>query len=323
MDHFQEVVVRREITQSGTLRDSETIQDTAKVGLGSRSISVGLDTQTTTGRTAEETVSGSGTVRHRISFGGVSGLMRQFLKSFAPKRFWILLDEWTGIPVDLQPFLAEMLRKLFFGQPQVTVRIAAIPHRTNWRIPGNQGQYLGIEVGAELFCLLDLDEFVVFPARTGAEHADRSRLFFQNLIFRHLNYALSTMELKALPDIAVMMSLLFTQVTAHDELVRAAEGVPRDAPCPVRRPFRPRPGGGRQVRCAARPANRPPGCSSRRRSAAARRRSARTTRPVVQERVPSVALSSDRQGETPLRRPTFAAARIASRNGMAMQLPPR
>ncbi len=229
MDHFQEVVVRREITQSGTLRDPETIQDTAKVGLGSTSISVGLDTQTTTGRTAEETVSGSGTVRHRISFGGVSGLMRQFLKSFASKRFWILLDEWTGIPVDLQPFLAEMLRKLFFGQPQVTVRIAAIPYRTNWRIPGDQGQYLGIEVGAELFCLLDLDEFVVFPARTGAEHADRSRLFFQNLIFRHLNYALSTMELKALPDIAVMMSLLFTQVTAHDELVRAAEGVPRDA----------------------------------------------------------------------------------------------
>jgi len=229
MDHFQEVVVRREITQSGTLKDSKSVEDKAKIGLSPKDITAGLEANTTTGRSTEETVSGSGQIRHRISFGGVSGLMRQFLQGFTSKRFWILLDEWSGIPLDLQPFLAEMLRKLFFGIPQVTVRIGAIPHRSNWRIPGDQGQYLGVEVGAELFSLLDLDEFVVFPARTGAEQALRSRTFFQNLIFRHLNYALSTAGLPALPDISTMMSLLFTQVTALNELVRAAEGVPRDA----------------------------------------------------------------------------------------------
>ncbi|WP_141681756.1 ORC-CDC6 family AAA ATPase [Mycobacterium malmoense] len=233
LDHFREVVVRKEIAQSDTLRDSQTIEDTAKgeakLGLGAASLSLGLGSQTTTGRSADQTVSGSGPIRHRISFGGISGLMRQFLDGFASKRFWILLDEWSGIPLDLQPFLAEMIRKLFFGHHQVTVRIGAIPHRTNWRVPGDQGQYLGIEVGAELFWLLDLDEFVVFPARTGVEQARRSRVFFQNLIFRHLNYALSTMESQPLPDISAMMSLLFTQVTALNELVRAAEGVPRDA----------------------------------------------------------------------------------------------
>lgn len=229
MDHFQEVVVRKEITQSGTLRDSQTAQDTAKLGLGEAGLSLGLDAQTTSGRSAEETVTGSGQVRHRISFGGVSGLMRQFLEGFASKRFWILLDEWSGIPVDLQPFLAEMLRKLFFGVPQVTVRIGAIPHRSKWYIPGEQGQYLGIEVGAELFWLLDLDEFVVFPARTSAEQARRSVKFFKDVIFRHLNYALATTGSDPLPDVPTMMSLLFTQVTALNELVRAAEGVPRDA----------------------------------------------------------------------------------------------
>lgn len=229
MDHFQEVVVRREVTQSGTLRDSEKVVDRTSIGLNIRNPTVGSDTGTTTGRTTEQTVTGSGQVRHRISFGGVSGLMRQFLQGFTSKRFWILLDEWSGVPLDLQPFLAEMLRKLFFGIPQVTVRIGAIPHRSNWRIPGEQGQYLGVEVGAELFSLLDLDEFVVFQARTGIEQARRSQSFFQSLIFRHLNYALSTMGFPPLPDTSAMMSLLFTQVTALNELVRAAEGVPRDA----------------------------------------------------------------------------------------------
>lgn len=225
MDHFQEVVVRKELTQSGTQRASETSEDTAKIGVASGGLSLGLDGQSTTGRSAEETISGSGPVRHRISFGGVTTMMRQFLQGFASKRFWILLDEWSGVPIDLQPFLAEMLRKLFFGLPEVTVRIGAIPHRSNWRIAGEYGQYLGVEVGAELFPLLDLDEFVVFPARTGAEQAHRSRTFFQNLIFRHLNYALSTTGLPALPDIGQMTSLLFTQVTSLNELVRAAEGV--------------------------------------------------------------------------------------------------
>lgn len=229
MDHFQEVVVRREVTQAGTVRDSQTVEDKAKVGLSLGNATAGLDTQTTTGRAIEETVSGSGVVRHRISFGGVTSLMRKFLEGFDSKRFWILLDEWSNIPLDLQPFLAEMLRKLFFGIPQVTIRIGAIPHRSNWRIAGEQGQYLGVEIGAELFSLLDLDEFVVFPARTGAEQARRSRLFFQNLIFRHLNYALSMTGVTPLPDTSTMMPLLFTQVTALNELVRAAEGVPRDA----------------------------------------------------------------------------------------------
>ncbi len=229
MDHFREVVVKKEITQSGTVKESENVKDAAKLGLGAQGLSAGLGVEAATGHSSELTESGSGSLRHRISFGGVNGLMRRFLASMGPKRFWILLDEWSGVPLDLQPFLAEMLRKLFFGLPQVTVRIGAIPHRSNWRIPGEQGQYLGVEVGAELFPLLDLDEFVVFPARTGAEQARRSRAFFQNLIFRHLNYALSTMKLPPLSSTSEMMSLMFTQVTSLNELVRAAEGVPRDA----------------------------------------------------------------------------------------------
>lgn len=116
----------------------------------------------------------TGVIRQRIHFGGVTQSMRQAIASDDAKRFWLLIDEWSLVPVDLQPYLAEMLRRLFFGIPKVSVRIAAIPHRSEWRIVGERGDYVGVEVGAELFPLVDLDEFVVFPARSREEQAQRS-----------------------------------------------------------------------------------------------------------------------------------------------------
>jgi hypothetical protein len=141
----------------------------------------------------------------------------------------VLFDEWSSLPLDVQPYLAEMLRRVFFGTGKVTARIAAIPHRTNWRVlrPGGSG-YIGLEIGPEIFPVADLDEFVVFPARSREEQATRAASFFKALLFRHINQVLSERDL-ALNNPDQLVSLLFTQVTALQELIRAAEGVPRDA----------------------------------------------------------------------------------------------
>ena len=131
--------------------------------------------------------------------------------------------------MDLQPYLAEMLRRLFFAIPKVSVRIAAIPHRTSWRLTREGGGYIGVEVGAELFPILDLDEFVVFPARNREEQTTRATDFYKRLLTRHLNQALKEQGYDTLENSDQMVRLLFTQTTALQELVRAAEGVPRDA----------------------------------------------------------------------------------------------
>lgn len=145
------------------------------------------------------------------------------------QRFWLLFDEWSGLPVELQPYLGEMLRRIFFNVPKVTVRIAAIPHRTEWRVLRDGGGYTGLEIGAEIFPVLDLDEFVVFPARSRQEQTARATGFFKNLLFRHLDQALADDGRERLADPDEVVRLLFTQLTALQELVRAAEGVPRDA----------------------------------------------------------------------------------------------
>lgn len=171
----------------------------------------------------------TGVIRHRIHFGGVTQSMRQAIEADDAKRFWLLIDEWSGIPIELQPYLAEMLRKLFFGIPKVSVRIAAIPHRSEWRVAGERGDYIGAEIGAELFPLLDLDEFVVFPARSREEQAQRSLSFFRALLFRHVSTAMASMGHEAPGSETELIGSLFTQVTSLQEVIRAAEGVPRDA----------------------------------------------------------------------------------------------
>ncbi len=122
-----------------------------------------------------------------------------------------------------------MLRRLFFGIPKVSVRIAAIPHRSEWRIAGDRGDYIGVEVGAELFPLLDLDEFTVFPARNREEQARRSSSFFRALLFRHISTALVGLGEDPPDSEADLIGSLFTQVTSLQEVIRAAEGAPRDA----------------------------------------------------------------------------------------------
>jgi len=89
--------------------------------------------------------------------------------------------------------------------------------------------YIGVEVGAELFPLLDLDEFVVFPSRSKDEQTSKSTEFFKSLLHRHLNLILTEQGFSPIATPEETVRLLFTQVTALQELVRAAEGVPRDA----------------------------------------------------------------------------------------------
>lgn len=234
LDHFQEVLVAQETEQENTSTDRSSSETTTDVGAGwspgsMPSMKIGAGSSRESAREDGRRTRQTGVVRHRIHFGGVTQSMRQAIEADEAKRFWLLIDEWSGVPIDLQPYLAEMLRRLFFGIPKVSVRIAAIPHRSEWRIAGDLGDYVGAEIGAELFPLLDLDEFVVFPARNREEQAQRSLGFFRALLYRHISTAVVGMGKDPPESEADLIGSLFTQVTSLQELIRAAEGVPRDA----------------------------------------------------------------------------------------------
>lgn len=175
---------------------------------------------------AESRLVERGTRRLHVHFGSIHQILSEFLQALPVSRVWILLDEWSAVPFDLQPLLADLFRRCLFPVRGITVKIGAIEQLSRFRITQPDGGYLGIEVGADVAADVDLDEFMVF-----GNDPDRSKNFFRQLLFRHVRATLVAegreSEAPRTPD--QFVSRGFTQVTAFDELVRAAEGVPRDA----------------------------------------------------------------------------------------------
>lgn len=235
LEHWSQVVVAEKVEQ----KRERSREDASSRGadLGGRASTGGAEVSATVRGGAATRIGEAsslretGMLRYRVHFGAVADYMRKAVDAHPADRIWLLFDEWSGLQTDLQPYLAEMLRRIFFGSPKTVTRIAAIPHRTAWRIPHEDGTsgYTGLETGSEIFPLLDLDEFVVFPARSRREQTRRSTEFFKALLTRHLNAILAEAGKPKLNESDDISTLLFTQSTALEEMVRAAEGVPRDA----------------------------------------------------------------------------------------------
>lgn len=164
----------------------------------------------------------SGVERIHLDFGNISGSVRALIQVLGFERLWLLIDEWSEIPIALQPYLADLFRRTLLPIPEVTVKIASIEHRSDFAILGDRGEYVGIELGADMAADLNLDHYMVFD-----NNQDKATEFFKNLLFKHYVHAEG-----AAPEIDsadALIAILFTQITAFQEFVRAVEGVPRDA----------------------------------------------------------------------------------------------
>lgn len=165
-----------------------------------------------------------GVVKYHLKFGGVNSAMRSLVDALPVKRVWLLLDEWSSVPLDLQPYLGDLLRRCVCNIPKITLKIAALEYRSNFRISNDHGAYIGLELGAEMTSIVNVDDYLVFE-----NDETKARNFYNALFAKHIRAAGTlTPQLAILTDENII-KLLVTQKNAFDELVLAAEGVPRDA----------------------------------------------------------------------------------------------
>ena len=137
-------------------------------------------------------------------------------------RIWILVDEWSAIPEVLQPYLADFIKRTFFPIRNYSVHIAAIEQRSNFR-QGDGATAVGIELSSDASADIDLDDHLVFEI-----NPDRSLAFFREMLFRHVT-ALDAEARDYWKSGDEFIQAAFTQEPNFRELVRASEGVPRDA----------------------------------------------------------------------------------------------
>lgn len=159
----------------------------------------------------------------RIHFGTITKLLNHIVSKLPKKELWVLIDEWSEIPLDLQPYLAELLRRILYPIPGITVKIAAIAHRCNFlERDVDTGISIGIELGSDASSVINLDEYMVFD-----NDSDAAKDFFRTLLHRHA--CAIDKSLICDKEATLFINDVFTQTSAFDEYVRAVEGVPRDA----------------------------------------------------------------------------------------------
>lgn len=229
LDDFQAAISSVKIT--GTAEREITVIDEATAKSNS---AIGLNVS----KTPTANVSGSGesssksadTIRAKltgrselhIDFGNIQAALSGLIEVIGTKRLWLLIDEWSEVPLELQPYLADLIRRTILPAQKCVVKIAAIEHRSNFILRSGKGEYKGFELGADIAANLNLDDFLVFDA-----DQQRSIQFFKNLIYRH--YRNSDTSDESIVSADHLVNTVFTQTNVFEEFVRAVEGVPRDA----------------------------------------------------------------------------------------------
>ena len=57
-----------------------------------------------------------------VQFGMLGRALSSLLQAMAGRKLWLLLDEWSSVPRELQPYLADLLRRSFFPLAGICVK---------------------------------------------------------------------------------------------------------------------------------------------------------------------------------------------------------
>lgn len=166
------------------------------------------------------------TFRDSVVYAEVHHLLNEALQAMGIEHLMLLIDEWTSLPADMQPFIAEFLKRSFFPNTRVTVKIASLEYRSKFALTvGPTGDIIGFELGADIGANLDLDDYYVYE-----RNPDNVESIFQELLYKHVASGVQEGGLAqySVRDANSFRSRLFTERATFVELVRAGEGVVRD-----------------------------------------------------------------------------------------------
>jgi hypothetical protein len=167
---------------------------------------------------------------HHVLLGPLTGAIQAVAEALAPSQLWLLIDEWSALPPELQPLMADLLRRTFFATGGVVVKISAIHGRSRFSDTGVSGALIGLEPGADTAASLDLDDFLLFRNDV-ASTLD----FYATLLHRHLSAMAARadraerLSMRGLDTPERLVARLFSPPESFHHLVLGAEGVPRDA----------------------------------------------------------------------------------------------
>ena len=141
----------------------------------------GAKSSTSSRREKQAKVARTGKPQHALYYQEVGQALNSALDTCGIDHLSLLLDEWTAVPLEIQPLLADYLRRCFLAHPRICLKIASIRHRSQFQAQMGENK-IGFELGADVAATLELDEHFVFER-------DRARIkgLFAELLLRHIS----------------------------------------------------------------------------------------------------------------------------------------
>lgn len=193
-----------------------------KADRGSAGVETSVEMSLGENENQRKKVQTSGHAERIINFSQTQSALDGLLRVLGIERMWLFLDEWSETPRSIQPYLADLLRKTVLPTGRVVIKIAAIEQRSRFVFKNNVGDYVGLELGADISVDLNLDDFLVFDY-----DEVKATAFFKELIYK--NYLALAGSKTEISSSSKLSGMLFTEKRALEEFTRAVEGVPRDA----------------------------------------------------------------------------------------------
>ncbi|MCL8025658.1 hypothetical protein M8316_09655 [Nocardioides sp. BSK12Z-3] len=197
-----------------------------QAGLSQTGPTAGLDLGSTRTSSGQQEVEFTEALRETIVFSEIYQVLDQALAAMGVEHLVLMIDEWTSIPTDLQPFIAEFLKRSIFPSNRITVKIGSLEYRSRFSVPQPQGgNVIGFELGPDITANLDLDDYYVYE-----RNQNKVEEIFAALLFKHVTSGLNSeaTDEHSLRDAASFRSRMFSERGTFVELVRAGEGVVRD-----------------------------------------------------------------------------------------------
>ncbi|WP_437561286.1 ORC-CDC6 family AAA ATPase [Sorangium sp. So ce542] len=213
------------VTAENSLATSNDVTIGAKIAvLPKPSIATEASSKDSVSESTKRSTQYAAHTSEKIVFPELQRSLAKILK-LGETRLSLLIDEWSSLPVEVQPYLAELLKRGVLPLNAVTVKIAALEHRCKFAEKDGE-RLVGFELGADISTAPDLDDYFVYD-RNPQHITD----IYADVILRHLEPELPENYLQIKYNIAggaQLASRLFTERATCSELARAAEGVIRD-----------------------------------------------------------------------------------------------
>lgn len=228
LDKLQACVKTVMVTETQEARGKISQSDASKLKAGislkvaavNPEASASIERETSESNAEEWEMKVTGKPRLSVNMGEAYARLNE-TSSLLPGRLWLLLDEWSSLPEDLQPFLADFIRRAIIPVQNISIYIAAIEYRSKFRID-SPNERIGLELGSDISADINLDDYFVYDVSP-----DVSLQFFSELLHKHLTAFAGAAGLEEDSPKAVIASV-FSQDRVFSELVRASEGVARD-----------------------------------------------------------------------------------------------